>query len=340
MFKRKYEDDNDSDIEEVYSNVRVKSKDVDDDLLREVFDSGKITREADQEDVEIIEEKINGEADINEEDDYEENDDEVEDDLETGIRKGQGDCPITPFNMKEEMEEGHFDEEGTYHWKKEKVVRDNWLENIDWVKVKNGEDGEHKLVSDDTIDSTESFDCITVYKKILQFLKPKDTIAAALRRLGGNKTLSTAEKWKRKKAGESTNEDPVTLQKVTDLTELANLILNKTGNMDIYQETYENIVEKISNTTDKVVSSTAAALAPELDMYSDDFGDKEKARLEESAAKKQRLNDDLSDNEPTSSSDISSTTSFTNQKSLPIGETVGGCDSAEVDVTDNSNSSP
>lgn len=63
--------------------------------------------------------------------------------------------------------------------------------------------------------------------------------------VGGSKPVSTAEKWKRKKAGESTNDDKEGSQKVTDLTELANLILNKTGNMDIYQETYEQIVEKV-----------------------------------------------------------------------------------------------
>jgi CD2 antigen cytoplasmic tail-binding protein 2 len=37
--------------------------------------------------------------------------------------------------MKEELEEGHFDKEGHYHWKKEKELRDNWLDNIDWLKV-------------------------------------------------------------------------------------------------------------------------------------------------------------------------------------------------------------
>lgn len=46
-----------------------------------------------------------------------------------------GDIRITPFNMQEELEEGHFDKEGMYHWKKEKDVQDNWLENIDWCKV-------------------------------------------------------------------------------------------------------------------------------------------------------------------------------------------------------------
>lgn len=42
---------------------------------------------------------------------------------------------FTAFNMKEELEEGHFDKEGHYLWKKEKQIRDNWLDNIDWVQV-------------------------------------------------------------------------------------------------------------------------------------------------------------------------------------------------------------
>lgn len=54
---------------------------------------------------------------------------------EAGIVTTEGDVQITPFNMKEEMEEGHFDSEGMYHWNKEATVRDNWLENIDWIKV-------------------------------------------------------------------------------------------------------------------------------------------------------------------------------------------------------------
>lgn len=40
---------------------------------------------------------------------------------------------ITPFNLEEEMQEGHFDSEGNYFIKKEQQIRDNWLDNIDWV---------------------------------------------------------------------------------------------------------------------------------------------------------------------------------------------------------------
>lgn len=54
---------------------------------------------------------------------------------EEGVVGQDGEIRITPFNMQEELEEGHFDKEGMYHWKKEKDVQDNWLENIDWCKV-------------------------------------------------------------------------------------------------------------------------------------------------------------------------------------------------------------
>ena len=37
--------------------------------------------------------------------------------------------------MKEEMEDGHFDREGFYHFKKESNIKDAWLDDIDWIKV-------------------------------------------------------------------------------------------------------------------------------------------------------------------------------------------------------------
>lgn len=42
---------------------------------------------------------------------------------------------LTPFNMKEELEEGHFDADGHYQWNKSKEIKDHWLDNLDWVKV-------------------------------------------------------------------------------------------------------------------------------------------------------------------------------------------------------------
>lgn len=48
----------------------------------------------------------------------------------------EGETQITPFNMKEEMEDGHFDGDGFYHFKKDSTqIKDAWLDDIDWVKV-------------------------------------------------------------------------------------------------------------------------------------------------------------------------------------------------------------
>ena len=47
----------------------------------------------------------------------------------------EGETTITPFNMKEEMEDGHFDQDGFYHFKKESQIKDAWLDDVDWIKV-------------------------------------------------------------------------------------------------------------------------------------------------------------------------------------------------------------
>ena len=61
-------------------------------------------------------------------------------------------------------------------------------------------------------------------------------------------------------------------EKVTRLTELANELLTRDGNMDIYDETYEQIQKKINEVKEPNV---------ELDMYADDFDSKEKNKLKD-----------------------------------------------------------
>uniref|UniRef100_A0A8D8DXY6 CD2 antigen cytoplasmic tail-binding protein 2 homolog n=1 Tax=Culex pipiens TaxID=7175 RepID=A0A8D8DXY6_CULPI len=205
---------------------------------------------------------------------------------EEGTARIDGEVKITPFNMKEEMEEGHFDADGHYLWKKGVDLRDNWLDNIDWVKIKN--DPNYKEKKDDAVkglgdsdsdsDSEEGegaskkFDASVVYQDILNMMVPKETIKKALQRIGKNNAkLTTAQRWKLKKAGKLDDSS----EKVTKLTELANEILTRDGNMDIYDETYEMIQKKISD------AKTSKDGDGDLDMYADDFDNKEKDKLKE-----------------------------------------------------------
>ncbi|XP_062555594.1 CD2 antigen cytoplasmic tail-binding protein 2 homolog [Armigeres subalbatus] len=201
---------------------------------------------------------------------------------EDGISRVDDEVKITPFNMKEEMEEGHFDADGHYLWKKGAEIRDNWLDNIDWVKIKKDpnykekKEGEMRGLADsdsddeDEDDKTKAFDITKTYQQILEMMEPKETIKKALQRIGKKTAkLTTAQRWKMKKAG--TLDD--SSEKVTRLTELANEILTREGNMDIYDETYEMIQKKVNDSKSKPKD--------ELDMYADDFDSKEKHKLKD-----------------------------------------------------------
>lgn len=220
---------------------------------------------------------------------------------EEGAAGFDGEVRITPFNMKEELEEGHFDTEGNYHWKKEGQIRDNWLENIDWVKIKKtdekpeGAEGDKDDSDSDYSNDASPFDRIAVYKQMLELMKPGESVAKSLRRLGGNKNMSASERWRRKKDGEGDHSKEENRQQVTELTELANRLLTRTGNMNIYQEGYEHITMLIEDAERQNVKSQcrpATDYEDALDMYADDFDEKEKARMEKQADRKKENEED------------------------------------------------
>lgn len=210
---------------------------------------------------------------------------------EDGIDRQEGEQKVTAFNMKEEMEEGHFDKDGHFIWNNEKEIRDNWLDNIDWQKIKHSQVNEDKYnisetglaAESDSDEDPDTFDEISSYECMLQYMKPKESVNKALKRLGGdNMKLSSVERLKRKKAGTlNDNKD------VTHLTELANKILTKQGNMDIYQETFEQITAKVKNSKKK---KQVFQKEPELDMYGDDFDVKEKEKISTSGPSQEGSN--------------------------------------------------
>lgn len=169
---------------------------------------------------------------------------------------------ITPFNLKEEMEEGHFDAEGNYFEKKEEVIRDEWLDSLDWVKIKEQGDKLQKNVSDGDNgmfeDADEPSDHIQAIKDIIDMLLPGETVLKALRRLGGKESgrnSSASARWqpksKKPKATEnegSTSEEDK--QKLLKLTELADQLLQK-GYFSIYQDTLEKLAHKVKTMQEK-----------------------------------------------------------------------------------------
>lgn len=216
-------------------------------------------------------------------------DDDIEGQEETKVTF-DGDIPITPFNLKEEQQEGTFSKDGNFVWNKKDEITDSWLDNIDWVKIKEvskKEQDKQEKEDEEEDEREEAYNELTVYRKMLEIMKPNESVAKALRRLGGNKkAMSSSQRWKKKKQGEE--EDPVekeNREKMLKLTGFADEILSRSGNMEIYEETYEAISFKLKQTEEKTVGAKTAI--PEgvededaLDMFADSLDDKTEVKVQ------------------------------------------------------------
>jgi len=137
------------------------------------------------------------------------------------------------------------------------------------------------------IDLPETIDVATTYKAMLRLMQPGETVARAIKRLGGKDTTGKSaasvqrrQAWNKKKAQQmdtgSTNDGPSENRSAdsgsepekTDLLELigcADKLLSLNGEMGIYQDTYEKLSFKV-----KSLSESAAVSRPVddgLDMF-------------------------------------------------------------------------
>ncbi|KFM74431.1 CD2 antigen cytoplasmic tail-binding protein 2, partial [Stegodyphus mimosarum] len=202
---------------------------------------------------------------------------------EEGTIDYDGEIKITPFNMREELEEGFFDKEGTYIFNKEAdVIKDQWLDDIDWIKVKATEGSKRKL-DDDADDSDEEppqINLVEHYTEMLKLMQPKETVQKAICRLGGKSSSSrnASSRWKKKKDAVSLladNETDEDYEKLQRLTSLADDIIHS-GDMDIYQQTYEKLSFYVDSkrNSEKTDPSSTGDTEEALDMFGEDFDEK------------------------------------------------------------------
>ncbi|XP_071387208.1 CD2 antigen cytoplasmic tail-binding protein 2 [Centroberyx affinis] len=228
--------------------------------------------------------------------------------------------PITPFNLDEEMQEGYFDSEGNYFIKKDEQIRDNWLDNIDWVKIKeqpfkqkkkglgakrrrragdedeaeeeklreeqqansdNEEDVEEKEPAEDPLASyTQS----QLTEAVVELLLPGETVAKGLRRLGG---LGGRKKSKLREESECTEETKRDAEKLDRLTALADRLV-VCGMFEIYQQTYEKLAYVLKGMSQKQAAKRQKPSGgdddeeeDELDMFGDKFDETHASKSQE-----------------------------------------------------------
>ena len=94
-----------------------------------------------------------------------------------------GEIPITPFNLKEEQQEGRFSKDGDFMWNKKDEVKDAWLDDVDWVKVKEKSkvEKEKEEEADEKEDEAQAaYSEVASYKAMVDLMRPGESFSQSV----------------------------------------------------------------------------------------------------------------------------------------------------------------
>nr|XP_004671133.1 CD2 antigen cytoplasmic tail-binding protein 2 [Jaculus jaculus]XP_044987500.1 CD2 antigen cytoplasmic tail-binding protein 2 [Jaculus jaculus]XP_044987502.1 CD2 antigen cytoplasmic tail-binding protein 2 [Jaculus jaculus] len=181
---------------------------------------------------------------------------------EAATLPSEGGVRITPFNLQEEMEEGHFDADGNYFLNQDSKIRDSWLDNIDWVKIKERPPDKHQASDSEEEDSVGQtpMSAQALLEGLLELLLPRETVAGALRRLGARGGG---------KGGSKGTGRPSSPQRLDRLSGLADQMVAR-GNLGVYQETRERLAMRLKGLGCRTQGSQDPTPPPSLDMFAEE----------------------------------------------------------------------
>ncbi|MCO5570775.1 hypothetical protein L7F22_024503 [Adiantum nelumboides] len=112
---------------------------------------------------------------------------EVEEDFEDSDEEGEDEFSLEPFNLKQEREEGYFDEHGNYVEYINENIKDAWLDS---VQVDTSIAAKHlKRYAEEEVEHTlQPKDLAAIKRRIADALQPGETVLKALRRLKSTST--------------------------------------------------------------------------------------------------------------------------------------------------------
>lgn len=192
--------------------------------------------------------------------DWDEDEDEDEDMDGTKKREPK----LMAFNMKQEMEEGSFDQEGNYHRNKEdpEAYHDRWMEGVTRKQMAKAKEAQAQRERTEALKEAARQAEVPqtktdVYKELVELLQPGENVREALGKLG-NASTKKIPAWKQKllekknrnkkqqpaAAPLSEQEEAERQNKVEKITGLADQMM-ALGHFGVYDDTFEQMVRHL-----------------------------------------------------------------------------------------------
>jgi CD2 antigen cytoplasmic tail-binding protein 2 len=182
---------------------------------------------------------------------------EDEDDAERKKKAGMG-FEISSFNMKAEMEEGKFAEDGTFVRSFDPhAVHDKWMEGMDDREMKRARRSKKLMETrEKEREQREAEEAgrgkEDLMKELLGFMQKGESVLEALQRLGAS-AKATRRAQKKKAAtevlpeaidGTAASEQPPEQDPITRVTAIASTLMSL-GDTDVYEATYETMLRAV-----------------------------------------------------------------------------------------------
>ncbi|KAJ3218732.1 hypothetical protein HDU67_004252 [Dinochytrium kinnereticum] len=175
-----------------------------------------------------------------------ERDEDEDEDEEGGVK-------MESFNMDQELEEGGFDADFNYIRKKdEHQMHDNWLQGVTKEDMKKARMAHSRLEArakaKEAMDASNQESETTLWLRLLGFLKQKESVAGAMKRLGANTAKQPA--WKKKKAEKAATtftDDDTAKENAKELEQMISVTdkLIELGHYEVIDQRYESIVRRL-----------------------------------------------------------------------------------------------
>ncbi|CCF50205.1 hypothetical protein NDA11_003176 [Ustilago hordei] len=158
---------------------------------------------------------------------------------------------VTGFNMKEEMRTGKFDADGNYHENQRDphAQHDAWLTGVyskskileaRKAQQKRDQEAKEKEQAAQQADGDED----EVKQRLVEFMHRQESVQRTLQRLG--KILSEKKKAaKASRAPEDEAEAKKAASDVETVTHLSSVLMSRFGRLDIYEQTYEQLLRDV-----------------------------------------------------------------------------------------------
>ncbi|KAG8992216.1 hypothetical protein FRB94_014665 [Tulasnella sp. JGI-2019a] len=197
-------------------------------------------------------------------DEDEDDEPEDEDDAARRAKKGMG-YDVSSFNMKDEMEEGKFDEDGTFVRSFDPhQVHDRWMDGMDEREIKKARRSQKKIREKEEERQRKDADGLANKSKeelelqLLDYIRPGESVLQALGRLGAEKKKGGKLKPKKKSKLAKANLDPAVNAEASStdpaqhpensaierVTALASTLMAM-GELHVYEETHRTLVHSV-----------------------------------------------------------------------------------------------